>query len=109
MADDPPPYWVLISVLFSTFPLTAPLAQRLHRAAYDLYRADEGAAAIGGDSEVIVSGEMRNLKQDMALGSVTGPAFEADIETERGHGLVRFLLTRRGIEMMTERAARPVN
>jgi hypothetical protein len=108
VADDPP-YWVLISVLFSTFPLTAALAQRLHRAAYDLYRADSGVAEITGDGDVIVSGEMRNLKQDVALGSVTGPAFEADIETERGHGLVRFLLTRRGIALMTERAARPAN
>lgn len=109
MADDPPPYWILISVLFSSLPLTAELARRLHRSAYDLYRADAGVADIGGDSDVIVTGEMRNLKQDLALGTVTGPAFEADIETERGHGVVRFLLTRRGIELMTERAARPVN
>lgn len=107
--DAPPPYWVLISVLFSTLPLTPPLATRLHQSAYELYRADRGAAAIGGDDGVIVSGEMRNLKQELALGTFAGPAFEAHIETERGGGIVRFLLTHRGIELMAERAARPVN
>jgi hypothetical protein len=109
VADDTPPYWVLISVLFSTFPLTPALAARLHRSAYELFRADGGSAPLEDEGDVLVSGEMRNLKQELALGSVTGPAFEAHVETERGAGVVRFLLTHRGIELMTARAARPVN
>jgi hypothetical protein len=100
---------VLISVLFSTFPLTAEVARQLHRSAYDLYRSDAGVAAIDGDSGVILSGEMRDLKQDVAIGTYAGPTFEARVETERGPGVVRFFITRQGIEMMTERDARTLN
>jgi len=109
VADVSPPYWRLISVLFSSFPLTPELARRLCRSAYELYRTDQGVAAIGGDSDLVVSGEMRDLKRELALGSVTGPAFEAHLETERGSGVVRFLLTREGIELFAEREARTVN
>ncbi len=109
MADDAPPYWLLISVLFSTFPLTTEVAMRLHRSAYDLYRTDGGVAELEEDSDVIVSGEVRNLKQQVSLGTFAGPLFEAQVETERGHGTVRFLLTHKGIELMAERQARPLN
>jgi hypothetical protein len=100
---------VLISVLFSTFPLTAAVARQLHRSAYELYRSDAGVAALDADSGVILSGELRDLKQDIALGSYVGPTFEARVETERGPGVVRFFLTTQGIEALTERDARPVN
>jgi hypothetical protein len=103
--DDQPEYWRLISVLFSTVPLTPPLAHHLHRAAYELYRTDGGVAALDGDGGLILSGEVRNLKQEIALGTFAGPTFEAHIETERGAGIVRFLLTHQGIELMTH--ARP--
>jgi hypothetical protein len=106
---DEAPYWRLISVLFSSFPLTPALARRLYRSAYELYRTDRGAAEIDGDDEVIVSGEMRNLNQEVALGSFSGPSFEAHVETERGKGIVRFLVTHQGMELMAERAARPLN
>lgn len=109
MAAESPPYWRLISVLFSSFPLTPELAMRLYRSAYDLYRSDGGVADISLESDVIVSGEVRNLKQEVALGSITGPEFEAQVETERGHGVVRFLLTQHGIELMAERDARSLN
>ena len=97
---DTVPYWLLISVLFSTVPLTEALAVRLHRAALDLYRRDDGVARLQGD---LVQGEVRNLKKDLLLGTLGGPGFEAHLDTERGASVVRFLLTRQGIEMMAER------
>jgi hypothetical protein len=93
----PPPGWTLISVLFSTFPLERALAAVLHQAAVDLYRRDEGFGPVAGD---IVSGRVINLKKSLSLGSITGPAFEADIDTARGSGKVRYLLTRQGLEAM---------
>lgn len=97
MAEQSPPYWVLISVLFSSQPLTPSLAMTLHQAAYDLYRRGDAARKVAGD---LLSGTVRNLRKDVQMGTITGPAFEAEIETERGSGVVRFLLTRQGLEMM---------
>ena len=99
MPEQPPPTWLLISVLFSSVPLTDALAATLHQAAFDLYQRDAGAARVAGD---VVSGRVRNLRRDMLLGSIGGPAFEAELETARGAGKVRFLLTRQGIELMQE-------
>ncbi|MDQ3263778.1 MAG: hypothetical protein M3Y59_08975 [Myxococcota bacterium] len=93
-----PPYWVLISVLSSTQPLTPTLAMVLHQAAYDLYRKDGVSEKVAGD---LISGTVRNLRKDLVLGSICGPAFEAEIETERGSGMVRFLLTRQGLELIS--------
>ena len=99
MAEQPPPTWLLISVLFSSMPLTDALAATLHQTAYDLYQRDAGTSEVAGD---IVSGRVRNLRRDMLLGAIGGPAFEAELETARGAGKVRFLLTRQGIELMQE-------
>src|SRR5262245_3155280 len=99
MADAPPPYWVLISVLFSSQPLTPALAQRLYQTAYELYRSDAGEAALTGE---LVRGRVANLRKNVLLGAIGGPAFEAEIETERGSGVVRFLLTRQGIELTAQ-------
>lgn len=96
-AEVPPPYWVLISVLFSTFPLDQGLALALHRVALDLYRRERSAGVI--DHE-LAHGHVRNLNQNVAVGSITGPTFEAELETERGAGQVRFILTRQGLELM---------
>ncbi len=104
MAEQPPPAWLLISVLFSSLPLTPALAATLHQTAYDLYRRDAGAMPVAGDA---LSGRVRNLRQDMLLGTIAGPAFEAELETERGPGKVRFLLTRQGIDFMNERHPPP--
>jgi hypothetical protein len=105
-AEAPPPGWTLISVLFSTFPLEQSLAATLHQAALDLYRRDVGFGPVAGD---VVSGRVVNLKQSLALGTLTGPAFEADLETARGSGKVRYMLTRQGLELMgvPAPAARP--
>lgn len=93
-ATTPTPYWQLLSVLFSSFPLTPSLAMTLYEAAFELHRTGTGATEVAGD---IVSGTVRNLKQHAVIGAITGPTFEAELETERGSGLVRFLLTRQGL------------
>lgn len=104
--DPDPPYWVLISVLFSSQPLTPTLAMCLHEAALSLYRAGRGSGEVAGD---LIRGKVRNLQKDVVMGTISGPAFEAEIETERGSGVVRFLLTRQGLELMAEAAAAETN
>jgi hypothetical protein len=100
MPQQDPPYWLLISVLFSSVPLTPALAMTLHQAAYGLYRSNGGATPVAGD---LLQGRVTNLRKDMLLGTIGGPAFEAQIETERGKGEVRFLLTRQGLDLMDGR------
>ena len=95
MSDATPPYWRLLSVLFSSFPMTSSLAMTLYQAAFELQQTDARQKKVSGD---VLSGTVRNLKRHAVIGSVGGPTFEADVETERGHGLVRFLLTREGLE-----------
>ena len=97
MAEQSPPYWVLISVLFSSQPLSPTLAMTLHQVAYDLYRRGDAVQPVAGD---LLSGKVHNLRKDVQMGAISGPAFEAEIETERGSGVVRFLLTRQGLELM---------
>lgn len=99
--EEAPPYWILISILFSSVPLSPPLARDLHQAAYDLFRRDEG---VGPVECGLARGEVRNLRKEMLLGAIGGPAFEADLETERGAGVVKFVLTRPGIEWMASHA-----
>lgn len=97
MATEAPPAWVLISVLFSSFPLEEGLALALHRVALELYRHGKGA----GEVECgLAHGVVRSANQDAAIGTLTGPVFEAELETERGQGEVRFLLTRQGLEAL---------
>ncbi|WP_224361354.1 hypothetical protein [Hyalangium versicolor] len=95
--SETPPYWTLISVLFSTQPLTPSLAMTLHQTAYELYQRGDSVGQVAGD---LISGKVRNLRKDVQLGGIAGPAFEAEIDTERGSGVVRFLLTRQGLELM---------
>ncbi len=99
-----PPYGILLSILFSNVPLTPALAMTLHQAALDLYRTGDGIRNVSGE---VVSGRVRNLGKSMALGAITGPAFEADLETARGKGRVSFLLTRQGLELMETEKAKP--
>lgn len=96
MGSPPPPYGVLLSILFSNVPLTPALAMTLHQAALDLYRTGDGIRNVSGE---VMSGRVRNLGKSMALGAIAGPAFEADLETARGKGRVSFLLTRQGLEL----------
>ncbi len=87
--------WTLISVLLSTIPLEASLAATLHQAALELYRTDAGVQRVAGD---VVTGRVVNLRKTLQLGAISGPAFEATLETARGSGVVRYLLTTQGLE-----------
>lgn len=93
-ASDPAAYWLLIAVLFSTVPLSPEQAQRLYQAALRLHREGGSVERLQGD---LLTGRVARLGKDLAMGSITGPAFEAQIATERGEGVVRFLLTRQGL------------
>jgi hypothetical protein len=95
--------WTLISVLFSTVPLEAGLAATLHQTALDLYRSGGTMQQVAGD---VLSGRVVNLKKTLQLGAISGPAFEATLETARGSGKVRYLLTTQGLELAGVHAAR---
>ncbi|MEW5739375.1 MAG: hypothetical protein AB1938_10640 [Myxococcota bacterium] len=102
MSAEATPYWVLISVLSSSFPLEQGLALALHRVALELYQSNDSAGLV---DHQLAHGKVRNLRKEAAIGSITGPVFEAELETERGAGLVRFMLTRQGLELMAEKGA----
>ncbi|MFO0722760.1 MAG: hypothetical protein U1E65_03175 [Myxococcota bacterium] len=99
MSDSELPYWVLISVLFSSVPLNPELAITLSRRARALHRAKLQHAVI---DTALAKGELRSLEQGAAIGSISGPVFEAKLETERGAAVVRFVLTRQGLELADE-------
>jgi len=99
MADEVPPYWMLLSVLFSSIPLQPPLAMALYHVAYELERTSAGEGEV---SSGLAQGRVKNLRRDVVLGSIGGPSFEAELETERGKASVRFLLTRQGLRMRSE-------
>jgi hypothetical protein len=93
MPADP---WVLISVLFSSFPMEEPLALALHRVAMELYQRDDSVGVI---DQGLAHGQVRNSRKEAAIGTITGPVFEAELDTERGKGEVRFILTRQGLQL----------
>jgi hypothetical protein len=96
MAAAEPHGWTLISVLFSTVPLDRSAAATLHQAALELYRNGGTVQPVAGD---ILSGRVVNLKKTLQLGAISGPAFEAMLDTARGSGKVRYLLTRQGLDL----------
>lgn len=100
MANESPPYWALIAALFSSVPLTESLAMALYHAGCDLHRGNAGAGEVVGD---FASGRVRSLQKHVVLGTFCGPAFEARIDTERGPAVVRFLITREGLQWMEQR------
>jgi len=100
MADESPPYWALIAALFSSISLTESLAMALYYAGCDLYQRNQEAGEVAGD---FLSGKLRRLKEHVVFGNFSGPAYEARIDTERGAGVVRFLITREGLQWMERR------
>jgi hypothetical protein len=104
MAEQAPPYWILISVLFSSFPLTPTLATYLHEVAFDMHQSNTAMSPLAGE---LFQGKLYNLKKEALLGTISGPVFEANVETERGSGTVRFLLTRQGLDWMQEKNSGP--
>jgi hypothetical protein len=91
-----PHAWTLISVLFSTVRLDPALAATLHQTALELYRNQATVQQVAGD---VLSGKVVNLGKTLQLGAISGPAFEATLETARGRGKVRYLLTRDGLDL----------
>jgi hypothetical protein len=85
---------MLIAVLFSTLALPEALSIRLYRAALSLEAEGRGVEKLSGD---LAMGEVRRLGKTMALGSLAGPAFEAELETPSGSGRVRFLVTEQAL------------
>lgn len=104
MDDASPPYWVLISVIFSSIPLSSTLAMDLYHLAHRLHHSGE---AIGEIKSELTQGRVENLKREVAMGHIAGPIFEAELDTERGHASVRFLLTRQGVELGAPSAPSP--
>lgn len=99
------PYWALVSVLFSSIPLSPTLGMVLYEAAVNLWRQGRAMTPVAGE---LFQGRVTNLDKHMLLGTIGGPAFEADLDTERGKGKVRFLVTTEGLEHAgTEGATRP--
>jgi hypothetical protein len=99
------PHWTLISVLFSSVPLSDSLAASLYQVAREIHR---GNLPVGEVIEAMAQGRVRNLRKVFAVGAITGPGFEADLETERGKGMVRFLVTREGLaQPPAERRPKP--
>jgi hypothetical protein len=96
-----PPYWYLISVLASTIPLEPELAMSLYEVASSLHRSGDGHGEVVQDR---MEGRVTNLHRSFALGSISGPGFEADVEMPSGKGKVRFLLTREGVDLGKRRA-----
>ena len=88
-----PPYWQLISVLFSSVPLTSDLALSLYQVAVELHRGGQARGELRLEE---AQGRVRNLGRSFALGAISGPGVEADVETERGEGRGRFLSSRFG-------------
>ena len=96
-----PPYWYLISVLASTIPLEPDLAMSLYEVAVGLHRSGEGQGEVVQDR---MEGRVTNMHRSFALGSISGPGFEADVEMPSGKGKVRFLLTREGLDLGKRRS-----
>lgn len=92
---EPTPYWLLIAVLQSTVPLEPALAMRLYQAALELHRTQGGVHKVTGD---LGSGEVRRLGKRQLIGTISGPGFEAVLDTPRGSGMVRFVVTPEGLE-----------
>ncbi len=100
--EGKPDTWQLISVLFSAVPLTSELAMSLYQVAVELHVEGQVRGEVMLES---ARGRVRNLRRSFVLGAIAGPGFEADLETEKGSGRVRFLVTRQGLAR-AERAAR---
>jgi len=88
------PYWLLISVLASTVPLSEDASLSLYDAACEMVAAKQEHAEIRSG---VVTGTIRNLGKDVLIGTLSGPLFEADVVAAGTSGHVRFLVTRQGL------------
>lgn len=93
-----------MSVLFSSIPLSPALGMVLYDAALSLWRRGEATMPVAGE---LFQGHVTNLDKHMLLGTIGGPAFEADVDTERGKGKIRFLVTSEGLAQAGAQEHRP--
>jgi hypothetical protein len=95
--------WLLIAVLHSTVPLEQAVALRLYHAAVVLEAEHGTVQRLQGD---LATGEVRRLGKHMLIGAIGGPAFEAALDTPRGSGTVRFVVTPEGLHRHENSAPR---
>src|SRR5689334_23028263 len=94
--------WLLIAVLQSTLPLEQAVAVRLYHAAIALEAEAGSVQKIQGD---LMQGEVRRLGKTLLIGAIGGPGFEAELDTPRGSGMVRFVITPEGMRQHDEAPA----
>ena len=94
MGEPRGPDWRIFAVLVSAVPLSNALSMALVQAARELSRSGSGLQEIAGD---LIRGRVWPQGREVLLGTIGGPLFEAEVETERGGGRVRFLVTRDGL------------
>jgi hypothetical protein len=93
--------WLLIAVLASTVRLSDDASLSLYDAACEMLDAHEEHAELRSGA---VTGSIRNLGSDAAVGALTGPVFEADVIASGSSGRVRFLVTRQGLAAREQNA-----
>ena len=89
------PYWRLLAILGSTLRIEPALAYWLYDAALELHDSGGDKARLDGK---LAEGELRRLEHHVLLGTLRGPGFEATLDTAEGRAMVRFLVTREGLE-----------
>ena len=95
MPEQRGPDFRIFAVLVSAVPLSTALSVLLLQAARMLARSGAGPQQISGE---LVRGRVWTDGREARLGTLGGSLFEAEVETERGSGRVRFLVTPEGLE-----------
>ena len=90
-----PPLWRLIAVLASTIPLERAVALWLYQTAVEMRALGQKSVPLAGD---LGDGRLTDMRQEALIGSIGGPAFEAILETNRGKGHIKFIVTKEGLE-----------
>jgi hypothetical protein len=95
--------WRLIAVLQSTGALGSSLAMKLYETAVGLHLERKESASLAGDDGV---GTVRAVGRELLLGVISGPGFEAQIDTAAGRCTVSYIVTREGLAHAEEEIAR---
>ena len=95
--------WRLIAVLQSTGALGSSLALKLYETAVGLHLERKESASLAGDDGV---GTVRAVGRELLLGAISGPGFEAQIDTVAGRCTVSYNVTREGLAHAEEEIAR---
>lgn len=95
--------WRLIAVLQSSAALGSALALRLYETAVALHLDRKESASVAGDEGV---GTVRAVGRELLLGVISGPGFEAQIDTPTGRCAVSYIVTKEGLEHAEEEIQR---